>query len=424
MVVDVVVRLNFMPGVLEDAAAVNDFEQVTRDYLVFATSRLSPAPELQALDVRMFGQDLVARRRRQRHLQTTTTTTTSAVLQTLRIGFDVIIAHREQNSDPTDWISQAFDTLPEQNVYISRLKARSATTFQSVESIGLRVDGRIVSVSTTAVEGPPPTPSPERPRTFWIIVIAAGGGGTALLLGLILILSLTRRRSRKDVKTLHKQQQQQPYPKASARPAVSVDPSQMELAAEIHLQQRQDDISTLGDPMGGGMHLGAPRDERTASVGHDYDYAKHFLSGAGRQNSMDSQNFSQPSKMSTALGPMMDHNTLQDAESLDQRYAAGAAPQEERLEFEVPAGKLGMVIDTPDGHSPLVHAIKPGSVLDGRVRVGDFLVQVNHQDVTEWTAVKVSKYISALSGRARLLVFHRTTRRRTESSVFFEDGSV
>lgn len=64
---------------------------------------------------------------------------------------------------------------------------------------------------------------------------------------------------------------------------------------------------------------------------------------------------------------------------------------------EAPSGKLGIVIDTPDGGLPVVHAIKGTSVLVHQIQVGDYLMKVDDEDVQAMTAIKVSKLISKKS---------------------------
>lgn len=71
--------------------------------------------------------------------------------------------------------------------------------------------------------------------------------------------------------------------------------------------------------------------------------------------------------------------------------------REEVLEIIAPAGKLGVVIDTPDDGAPVVHAVKESSVISDQIQVGDKLVAVDDQDVTAMTAIKVSKLISKKS---------------------------
>jgi len=69
-----------------------------------------------------------------------------------------------------------------------------------------------------------------------------------------------------------------------------------------------------------------------------------------------------------------------------------ASPQE-TYEVIVPPGKLGVVIDTPDEGPPTVFAVKNTSPLFGKVEVGDFLIQVDDEDVSTYSAVKVSRLI-------------------------------
>jgi hypothetical protein len=54
---------------------------------------------------------------------------------------------------------------------------------------------------------------------------------------------------------------------------------------------------------------------------------------------------------------------------------------------------------------PLVHAIKAGSALDGTVQVGDWFMAVDDVNAMDWSALQVSKLISARSDQRRMLVF-------------------
>jgi hypothetical protein len=84
-----------------------------------------------------------------------------------------------------------------------------------------------------------------------------------------------------------------------------------------------------------------------------------------------------------------------------------------------------MIIDTPDDGPPLVHAVKTGCVLDGKVELGDVLMAVNDQNVMDWSAVQVSKYIAGRSDRRRTLVLWRQNpRKRTESSIMLKGDGV
>ena len=102
----------------------------------------------------------------------------------------------------------------------------------------------------------------------------------------------------------------------------------------------------------------------------------------------------------------MGESIFSDDASFEEQYCE--PEQQVPFEITVPAGKLGMVIDTPNGGFPIVHAIKDTSILAERVRVGDRLVSVDGQDCTTMTAVQVSKLISLKSEQeSRVLVFVR-----------------
>ena len=101
----------------------------------------------------------------------------------------------------------------------------------------------------------------------------------------------------------------------------------------------------------------------------------------------------------------MGESLFADDASFEQQFAE----PEERYDVVAPAGKLGMVIDTPNGGMPVVHAIKDTSVLADRVQVGDRLLSVDGEDCTALTAMQVSKLISLKSEKpARVLVFARS----------------
>ena len=162
---------------------------------------------------------------------------------------------------------------------------------------------------------------------------------------------------------------------------------------------------------------GMDKDEVTASVGDDYDYTKQYrnirdpLSIAGTTNTRD-RNFSEDmSKMSSVQSTSMSKlekmggNLFADDASFEEQFS----DPEERFDVVAPAGKLGMVIDTPNGGIPVVHAIKDTSVLSDQVRVGDRLLSVDGEDCMGMTAMQVSKLISLKSEKpVRVLVFTRS----------------
>lgn len=83
--------------------------------------------------------------------------------------------------------------------------------------------------------------------------------------------------------------------------------------------------------------------------------------------------------------------------------------REELIVIDAPAGKLGVVIDTPDDGAPVVHAVKDTSVIAHLIQVGDKLIKVDDEDVRSMTAIKVSKLISKKSANpVRRLTIIRT----------------
>lgn len=91
-------------------------------------------------------------------------------------------------------------------------------------------------------------------------------------------------------------------------------------------------------------------------------------------------------------------------------YREDSNVKEEIIEIDAPAGKLGVVIDTPDDGAPVVHAVKDSSVIADQICVGDKLIAVDDEDVRSMTAIKVSKLISKKSGNpSRKLTIVRTT---------------
>lgn len=80
---------------------------------------------------------------------------------------------------------------------------------------------------------------------------------------------------------------------------------------------------------------------------------------------------------------------------------------EELLTIYAPAGKLGIVIDSPDSGAPVIHGLKESSPIADKVRVGDRLVAVDDEDVRAMMAIKVSKLISRKGSSSRKLTVIR-----------------
>eukprot|EP00527_Entomoneis_sp_CCMP2396_P005247 CAMPEP_0198150438 /NCGR_PEP_ID=MMETSP1443-20131203/50928_1 /TAXON_ID=186043 /ORGANISM="Entomoneis sp., Strain CCMP2396" /LENGTH=244 /DNA_ID=CAMNT_0043815737 /DNA_START=30 /DNA_END=764 /DNA_ORIENTATION=- len=222
-------------------------------------------------------------------------------------------------------------------------------------------------------------------ETFYIIVGAAAGGGIAACVALSFLALKRRHASAGSITAVPEEGFSLPNKIASGVSHNGVNNKQM-VSTEIILREDDPEVSTLGDPVynGGMMNIGLETnlDEQTASVENDYDYHKHYLKSQGIES----------------IGSV---ERLSSDASLDIRYGS------ERIELRAPAGKLGMVIDTPAGGVPMVHAIKADSPMAYHVNVGDRLITVDGDDVTCMTAMQVSKLIALKSDQERVMVFVR-----------------
>lgn len=336
----------------------------------------------------------------------------SIPLRPLEIALSVLVEYRSKTTySPTDWVSSAFNSQEKRDSFINRLKQSSDdSSFEFVEDVKLLVDG-------TAPIEMDPVGDGSGGNGLGIVVGAAAGGAVVMALAILLLMRRSKNSfAAHDGKML-----------ASTEGNTSGVASNNPMTAEI-LVERQDDVSTLGDPVFGGamMNLGAAaafeRDERTASVGGDYDYAKDYLMQRGsidetanreRLASADTGTSGTPFTR-VGSGPM-GASVFDDDASFEQQYdQEHEYGGEERFDVTVPPGKLGMVIDTPNGSVPIIHAIKADSVLAGKVQVGDRLLSVDSEDVTNLTAVQVSKLISLKSKDERVLVLARGSPNETK----------
>ena len=203
---------------------------------------------------------------------------------------------------------------------------------------------------------------------------------------------------------------------------------------EIWVDPNADDVSTLG---GGTLpnEFAFGQDEPTASVNMDYDYNRNQYRVPDAEERTQSQfttasnpttftNFSKLGLLGQAdFAADDDHSFEEQFAELDdeirstQKYDApqvnnnsgNLSNRVKPFEVRAPPGKLGMVVDTPNGGVPVVRAIKADSVLNGSVQVGDRLISVDHVNVTSMSALEVSNLISLKQHQQRLLIFCRLT---------------
>lgn len=327
--------------------------------------------------------------------------TEPVLIDSVVIQYKILFLYQSPEEMNVEYLfGSTFDTTAKRQAYIRELKRKDQSrTLTSVEQVQVAVDGW--------EPAPTQAPTPEPEKKMNIAVIAGGAvGGVAL----VVLIALFACRGRGKGST------EKPVSSSQNLPAT---PNKVKVSTEIVVEP-QDDISTLGDPMfgQGGMMMGSvERDEMTATVGDDYDYTKHYrgqpgpLSISGTTRTRDRMSSEDMSKMSSnqslSFSKMgkMGENIFADDSSFEEQFI----DPEERFDVVAPAGKLGMVIDTPNGGIPVVHAIKDTSVLIDDVRVGDRLLSVDGEDCTGMTAMQVSKLISLKSNKpARVLVFART----------------
>lgn len=322
----------------------------------------------------------------------------------LKIVFDTAVSFQSLSDDldiPV-MIGGAFNTDEDRAKYLNRLQSRGDRSFSSINTVRIEINGVAQEVGTSA-----DTNSGGKINLFVWIGAAAGGLAVLILAGLYFLRSKS--------------------PKKEVTVATSASKiHEQRLNSDILMMDAQDEISTLGDPMyapGGMLIPGLEKDDTVAAsiVSGDYDYAKNYGAADASprtrsdtlQSSVDgSQHNNSNGDLSSFNGlGKMDNSIFSDDSSFEQQFA----DMEERFEVDAPSGKLGMVIDTPSGGVPVVHAIKETSVLADRVDVGDRLMSVDDEDTTGLTAMQVSKLISQKAENpSRILVFART-RARTES---------
>jgi C-terminal processing protease CtpA/Prc len=129
----------------------------------------------------------------------------------------------------------------------------------------------------------------------------------------------------------------------------------------------------------------------------DYDYSKGYEGAGNYPLSVAGGTLGDHTRQTaadTALLPGYAGTIFSDSKTFDQAYEG---VREKLLDIYAPAGKLGVVIDTPNDGPPIFQAVKDTSPIVDKVRVGDRLVAVDDEDVRGMTATEVSKLISRKS---------------------------
>jgi len=122
-------------------------------------------------------------------------------------------------------------------------------------------------------------------------------------------------------------------------------------------------------------------------------------------NSLDGPPKSSSAPTTTLRGPTLGDMSVASGDYYYPGESSDVA--EELLTIYAPAGKLGIVIDSPDNGAPVIHTLKDTSPIVDKVQVGDRLVAVDDEDVRAMMAIKVSKLISRKSSSSRKLTVIR-----------------
>jgi hypothetical protein len=315
-------------------------------------------------------------------------TLTSRNLQTdqeLRITYDQTMSYRYSGPQDEDslakytnqlLIQEPFNTITRRDDYISFLR--------NVENL-IPAAGAFNNLSKVS----PPELFVESEKISLVAIIAIAAGGTAFLIGVIVVVCWRKKKGKQN----------------SDLDMRDYDPRQRGDNRILPVS----DQSTLVEPNHNGYFStdsvqGGRGPGSMATDDPDYNHNLHY--GYGDQTVVSNTDGTmgdatmQSSRFSTGgslLGAGAGGQSLFDEQSFEAYRNRGSGRREEVIEIFAPAGKLGVVIDTPDSGAPVLHRIKDTCPIADKLRIGDKLIAVDDEDVRSMTAVKVSKLISQKS---------------------------
>ena len=300
----------------------------------------------------------------------------------LNILFSVTINIRSRSSGKkilviNDYINGAFDTALDRQRYLATLKKRDPA-FTDAQRLN------VVPPSN------PPTAAPVMDEGLALEVIV---GIVVASLALVVfagcaMIRLRKQRAARFVTETTSLANVQGMEEESAAPRHEF--------SEIELEDRTNDVSTLGDPIPD--HLRTSGQQSLAdSFSLDYDYQQTYRDKSGRPSVADAlqgdSNHSNLSGLSVA----------KDDDTLEEQYAAV-----DQFEVEAPPGMLGLILEASGDGVPTVHAIKASSPLASDIQVGDRLWSLDGEDMTVMLASDVSRLIaSKRDNPIRRFVFSR-----------------
>jgi len=316
-----------------------------------------------------------------------------------------------------DIIGGAFNSDEDRAKYVKSLRDTGDPAFSSISSVLVTING-VPQLEPDESQAPP---EPKK-KNIWLIIGPVISG--VFLFLILFAICFARHKSAKK--------------KASSQ-SPTLTEQDGRVSTTIEVECSPDEVSTLGDPVftGGAaaMFTGPIEKDETvaAESSADYDYAR-FYGGAEcprsaanvykatvtgqSSNDIEADNSQVASGRHTAssgsnitdtvTGRLEAPSLFSDDASFERQYSE----LEDRIEVIAPAGKLGVVIDTPHGGVPVVHAIKDTSVLADKIKVGDRLIYVDDEDTTRMTAIEVSRLISRKAQnpeRSLIFVRYRST---------------
>jgi hypothetical protein len=424
--VSVVAILSRANGKLEGKAAI-DFESVTEAFILsqFRNLDLEVPVVFNQVDVNVYSQAIDRSNNRRRQLQS------DAGLVDIRVEYNALIIYQTEKQDykAEEWIVKAFNDQSKRDLYISQLQSANSAAFGTVENVVLLVDGaELPEDTTTKVDN---KSGVFDDQTLWIIIGAVGGSISLVIIISALYAMGKNRRKQEELETATSNRgrvggnkQTLTADTKNLRHQLSYDSdlsasNKLAFAAEIDVDFHNDDVSTLGDP----TYYGGATDQRTASVGGPAsNYSNNIADSRERLLSDDEDDvvlFSE-SNLSKQNDDIVVHTVLDIDDDDNNARLSAATKGGSKYAVEVPPGKLGMIIDSPDNGPPIVHTIKPESILCATVQAGDLLISVDNENVTHMTAVQVSKLISLKSDQQRTLIFLRKNNRERFNSTSSE----
>jgi hypothetical protein len=312
---------------------------------------------------------------------------------TLTIIYDQTMKYRYSGDDASaseteakNLIQEPFSTLSKRNAYIDFLQ----------DSSGISASNGFSGLTKVG----PPELYVEPTKVGFVAIICGAAGGVVFIILVVIFICWRRRKAnekdRRDLRDYDPSRRRNVGNEGRALPVIG------------------DEQSTLAEPTQEGVFgtqqsiIGRYGHPGSVATTDDPDYAYNHHGGYGEQSIVSNTDGTlgdatrQSTKYSAGdsiLGPGGGQSIFtsddQSFEAFRNRGTGGR--KEESIEIYAPAGKLGVVIDTPDTGAPVLHNIKDTCPIADKLRVGDKLIAVDDEDVRSMTAVKVSKLISQKS---------------------------